>query len=73
MLILDIVIWFRMLYLNPSQNKGAIQVSEKLITIAAFYQPIEADLAKSKLESEDIECFIADQHVIQWRVNAFFS
>lgn len=39
---------------------------EKLITIATFSQPIEADLVKSKLESENIECFIADQNVIQW-------
>lgn len=41
-------------------------MSEKLVTIATFSQSVEADLVKSKLESEDIECFIADQNVIQW-------
>ncbi len=40
-------------------------MSDRLVTIATFSQPVEADLVKSKLESENIECFIADQAIIQ--------
>jgi hypothetical protein len=40
----------------------------KLITIASFSQVIDTQLAKRKLESEGIECFIVDEHVfsIDW-------
>lgn len=34
---------------------------EKLITIARFSQAMEAYLSKGRLESEGIECFIADE------------
>ena len=33
-------------------------------TIAAFSQPIEAHVLKTKLESEGIRCFIADENLI---------
>lgn len=35
-----------------------------LITIARFGSPTEAYLAKTKLESEDIESYVADEHMI---------
>ena len=37
-------------------------MSEKLITIATFNQPIEANIAKTRLASEDIECFLLDEN-----------
>jgi hypothetical protein len=39
-------------------------MSEKLVTVAAFSLAIEADLARTKLESEGIECFVADEHTV---------
>ncbi len=46
-------------------------MSEKLITVAAFNKGIKAHLSKSKLESEGIECFIADENVVN--LNWFLS
>ncbi len=37
---------------------------DKLITIATFSHPIEAHILKTKLESEGIECFIADENTV---------
>lgn len=37
----------------------------KLVTVASFSHPSEAELAKSKLESEGIESFVADAHTVQ--------
>ena len=39
-------------------------MTDKLITIATFSQPIEAHILKTKLESEEIECFIADENTV---------
>jgi hypothetical protein len=39
-------------------------MSEKLITIATFYQEIEARLSKVKLGSEGIESFIIDKYLV---------
>lgn len=36
-------------------------MTEKLVTIATFRIAVEADLAIGKLESEGIECFLADE------------
>lgn len=38
---------------------------EELIPIASFFNPMEANVAKSKLESEGIECFLFDEHALQ--------
>ena len=38
--------------------------SEKLVTIRRFRQGLEAYLSKSKLESEGIDCFVQDEHLI---------
>ncbi|MDY6863730.1 MAG: DUF2007 domain-containing protein [Thermodesulfobacteriota bacterium] len=46
-------------------------MAEKLITVATFSQAIEAHLSKIRLESEGIECFIADEHVVA--INWFLS
>jgi hypothetical protein len=35
---------------------------EELVTIATFNVAVEADLARAKLESEGIECFLADEY-----------
>jgi hypothetical protein len=37
---------------------------EKLVTIATYGNPIEANLAKIKLSSEDIDCFLAGEHAV---------
>ena len=37
---------------------------ERLVTVAAFSQPIEAHLSKTRLESEGIECFITDEFIV---------
>lgn len=39
-------------------------MGEKLVTIGRFSQPLEAWLAKTKLESEGIECFLMDEHIV---------
>jgi len=38
--------------------------AEKLITIGQFSKGVDAHLAKTKLQSEGIECFIQDEHLI---------
>lgn len=42
------------------------------MTVAAFSQPVEAHLARGRLECEGIECFIADEHIvgIDWLYSA---
>jgi len=37
---------------------------QKLITIANFTLPVEANLAKAKLKSEGIQSFILDEHTV---------
>lgn len=37
-------------------------MSEQLVTIATFTTAIVADLARTRLESEGIECFLADEY-----------
>lgn len=37
-------------------------MTEKLVTIATYADPIEANLAKIKLASDDIDCFLAGEH-----------
>ena len=37
---------------------------EKLITIATYGNIIEANLAKIKLDSQGIECFLADENAV---------
>jgi len=39
-------------------------MAEKLVTIAAYSNPIDANLAKIKLESEDIDCFLAGENAV---------
>lgn len=36
-------------------------MTEKLVTIATYADPIAANLAKIKLASEDIDCFLAGE------------
>ena len=43
----------------------------ELITLKTFETPIEAHILKSKLESEDIEAFVFDEHSVG--VNQFLS
>lgn len=43
-------------------NRG--EMPERLITIATFSQAIEAHLCKTRLETEGIACFIADENIV---------
>lgn len=36
----------------------------RLVTIAAFREPIEAHLARSRLECEGVRCALADEHIV---------
>ncbi len=36
---------------------------DRLVTIAAFREPIEAHLARSRLECEGVACKLADEHI----------
>jgi predicted RNA-binding Zn-ribbon protein involved in translation (DUF1610 family) len=48
-----------------------VPMQEKLITIASFPQPIEAHIAKGRLEAEGIMCFLGDEHIVS--VHPFYS
>ncbi|HTA77882.1 MAG TPA: DUF2007 domain-containing protein [bacterium] len=37
---------------------------EDLVTVARFSSGMEAQLARTKLESEDIEAYVADEHMM---------
>jgi hypothetical protein len=39
-------------------------MSDRLVTVATFSLPFEVHLAKAKLESEGIECFVADENMV---------
>lgn len=49
------------LFLNLCYKEN---MSQTLITIARYASPVEAELAKTKLESEEIAVFLADLHTI---------
>ncbi|MFH1778386.1 MAG: DUF2007 domain-containing protein [Candidatus Omnitrophota bacterium] len=40
-------------------------MKEKLVTIAKFTHVVDAHLARTKLESEGVECCIRDEHIVQ--------
>lgn len=43
---------------------GPAPSPERLVTIAAFREPIEAHLARSRLECEGVACKLADEHIV---------
>ena len=45
--------------------------SSKLVTVAKYCYPYEADLAKARLEAEGIPAFAADEHIV--RLDWFYS
>lgn len=40
-------------------------MSDQFVTIATFSKPVEAHLARTKLESEGIPCFVTDEQLVQ--------
>ena len=50
-------------------------MTDEFVTIATFDQPVEAHLARSKLESEGIPCFVAEERFIQvnWLLASVFG
>ena len=45
-----------------SEQAVSSEAPVKLMTVATFGDPFSGNLAKGKLESEGIECFIASEH-----------
>lgn len=51
-------------FMNGDEIHGGEQeILDRLIQIAVFNHSIEAHLCKTRLESEGIECFLADEHL----------
>jgi hypothetical protein len=50
-------------------------VSDEFVTVATFDQSVEAHLARSKLESEGIPCFVSEERFIQvnWLLASAFG
>jgi hypothetical protein len=46
-------------------------MNDRWVAVATFSQPLEAHLARTKLESEGIACVVGDEHLI--RVDWFLS
>ena len=46
-------------------------MSNSLVTIATFSQPFEGHIVRTRLESEGIRCFVADEHTVA--ANWFYS
>jgi hypothetical protein len=46
-------------------------MSNKLVTVATFSQPVDGYLVRARLEDEGIPCFVADAHTIS--ANWFYS
>lgn len=46
-------------------------MADQWITVATFSQPVEAHLARTKLESEGIDCLVCDEYLV--RVNWLLS
>lgn len=46
-------------------------MSDKWVTVGSFSQPVEAHLARTKLESEGIQCVVNDEYLV--RVNWLLS
>lgn len=54
---------------RPYEEAAEIQAeADRPVTVASFLQPIEAHLARARLESDGIECFVVDEHIVgvQW-------
>jgi len=53
--------------LDPARSPA-----HRLVTVAAFSEPIEAHLARSRLECEGLSCRLADEHIVGmvWPSNA---
>jgi hypothetical protein len=39
-------------------------MSNSLVTVASFREPLQAHLASARLEAEDIECCITDENIV---------
>jgi predicted RNA-binding Zn-ribbon protein involved in translation (DUF1610 family) len=55
----------------PFGQPNLIRMNEKLVTVASFPQPIEAHIAKGRLEAEGILCFLGDENIVS--VHPFYS
>jgi hypothetical protein len=46
------------------RERTASTSADRLVTVAAFSEPIEAHLARSRLECEGLTCSLADEHIV---------
>ena len=53
-----------MVVLNKVRFKEVKEMSSTLVTVASFDEPCKANIAKIKLESEDIECFLSGENFV---------
>jgi len=49
---------------TPDRDDGTPAAGDRLVTIAAFNEPIEAHLARSRLECDGVTCSLADEHIV---------
>lgn len=56
---------------RPKQPASPATPPPNLVSVAYFDNVIHANLAKTKLTSEGIQCYLADEHVV--RMNLFYS
>ncbi|MCC6642088.1 MAG: DUF2007 domain-containing protein [Deltaproteobacteria bacterium] len=50
--------------MSPQNPEPRERSPERLVTIAAFREPIEAHLARTRLECEGVACKLADEHIV---------
>lgn len=58
---------------HAGRGTGERPPPAQLVTVARFDDALSANLAKTKLESQGIPCFLADEHVVQmsWLFSMF--
>ncbi len=57
--------------LNEQKQAAVGETGESLVTVARFTQVYEAYLAKTRLASEGVECFMLDENIVS--LNWFYS
>ena len=53
-----------MSYAHPPDRFPAVPPRHRLVSVASWASPIEAHLARSRLEAAGIQAFVADEHIV---------
>ena len=56
---------------RPAKGRGQLGRPPQFVTVAFFNNLLKAHLARTRLQSEGIQCFLADEHIV--RMNWFWS